>query len=187
MGLGDLLKGKEKKISADPLAADINAAGKSGIGMIQDGANSLNSIYSQDPTSLINKQIGMENAVARNAADDATRRTRQLIAQRGMGGSSIGLGQEVNQKRSLMETLGLNSASREGRIRDMSIGNAQGRVNAGNSLWNLKASQGPIQMTDVKYRTGGLAGLIGAGVGGYLGGAQGAQAGMGIGQMYQNS
>lgn len=189
MGLSDLLKGKENTIAADPLAGTINKAGGAGLGYMRSGGASLNHLYSQDPTQLVKTQIGMENAVARDAAEDATRRTRSLIAQRGMGNSSIGLGQEVNQRRTLMERLGLNNASTTGRIRDMSIENAQGKMSTGQSLLapKFQAAQAGLQMTPTKYRTGGLAPLIGAAVGGYYGGGQGAQAGMGIGQMYANS
>jgi hypothetical protein len=156
----DVVFGKEKKMKADPLAGDINAAAKSGIGFLRQGADRLNNIYSQDPTQVVNAQIGMENKVARSAADDATRRTQSLIAQRGLGNSSIGLGAEVNQRKSLLDRIAMNNASGISRIRDMGIENGQGQVNAGNSLFNLRASQGPIQLQDQKYRTGGYGQLI---------------------------
>jgi hypothetical protein len=156
----DTLQGKEKKIKADPLAGDINNAARSGVDYLKSGASRLNDIYSQDPTEVVNAQISMENKVARTAADDAIRRTQSLISQRGLGNSSIGLGAQVNQERSLLDKLAMNKASGISRLRDMSIENGMGQINAGNSLFNLKASQGPIQLQDQKYRTGGYGELI---------------------------
>lgn len=187
MSVNDFLKGKEKKIKKDPLANTINAYAKTGMGYMNDAASDLNALYNEDPTQLVNSQIGMENKLARGAADDASRRTSQLIAQRGLGNSSIGLGQEINNRKNLMDRLSMNTASGTSRIRDMRLQNAEGRMNVGQGLFNLKASQGPIRMESTKYRSGGLAGLVGAGVGGYFGGAQGAQVGAGLGNMYANS
>jgi hypothetical protein len=183
----NLLKGKEQVNRKDALANDINASAKTGMGYMNSGASSLNALYNEDPSQIVNSQIGMENKLARGAADDATRRTQQLIAQRGMGTSSIGLGQEVNNRKNLMDRLSMNTASGISRLRDMRLSNAQGQMNVGQALYGLKTQQGPIQMQTTKYRTGGLAGLAGAAIGGYMGGAQGAQVGAGIGQMYQNS
>lgn len=165
--INDTLNGKEKKIKADALAPMINESGKQGLSSLMSGGAKLNEVYNQDPTQVVNTQIGIENKLARGAADDATRRTHDLVAQRGIGGSSIGLGQEVNQQKTFMDKLALNRASGFSRLRDMQIENGQGLVNTGNALFAPKSSQGPIQMTDTKYRTGGYGQLI----------AQGAQAG----------
>jgi hypothetical protein len=186
MGLDNFLKGKVVKQKADPLAGDINAAGKSGIGYLTAGANRLNSAYNEDPSQVVNTQIGIENKLARAAASDATRRTQGLIAQRGLGSSSIGLGAEMGQRKSLMDTLAINNASGVSRIRDMQIQNGQGQIDAGNSLWNIKASQGPVQMQTTKSRQGGMAALIGGAAGAYFG-PEGAKVGMGLGQAYANS
>ncbi len=182
MGLGDLLKGKEKKIKADPLAGDINAAGKSGLAMMNSAGQSLNNFY-DNPSSYIDSQIGLENNAIRSAAIDAQRRTNQLLANRGMQNSSVGLGTEVNQARQTNEKLALNNATGMERLKGL----LNEKMQTGNQLFGVKASQGPVQMTDVKYRTGGIAGLVGAAAGGYLGGAEGAKVGMSLGNAYANS
>lgn len=161
----DTLMGKEKKIKADPLAGGINAAATSGLAGLQAGANNLNSIYSQDPSQVVDSQIANENRFARVAADDATRRTRDLIAQRGLGSSSIGLGQEVNTQQSMMDKMSANSASGIARLRDMKIENGMGQINASNALLAPKLAQGPVQMQDQKYRTGGYGELLVQGAG----------------------
>lgn len=178
MGLGDLLGGKEKTIKKDPLADDINSSGKQGLSMLKSGAAGLNKFFYSNPQDSVNAQIDSENKMLRSSSQDAIRKTRDMVAQRGMGNSSIGLGEEINQGRVLSDKLALNKATGLDRIR--SLLNEQ--MNTGSQLFNVKSSQGPIQMQDVKYKTGGIAPLLGAGVGGYLGGASGAQVGMGLGQ-----
>jgi hypothetical protein len=154
--------GKDKTYKADPFAADINAAAKEGMDGARSGFKALSGVYDQDPSQVVNSQIGIENKMLRGASQDAMMRTRELLAQRGMGSSSIGLGQQVNQERSLAEKLGLNQASGFSRLRDMQIENAQGKMNAGNQLMTPKLSQG-VQMTDIKQKSGGLAGLVNMG------------------------
>lgn len=161
--INDVVNGKEKKIRKDPLSGQINQAGQTGLSLLTGGADKLSNIYNQDPTQLVETQIGMENKFARGAADDVTRRTRDLITQRGIASSSIGLGQEVNQRKSLMDKLAMNKASGIERLRNAQIENAQGLMDTGNNLYNIKAAQG-IQMNDQKYRTGGYGQLIAGGM-----------------------
>lgn len=178
--LNDLVNGKEKKYAADPLANDINATGKTGLGYLTSGAERLNNFYNQDPSQVVDSQIGMENKLMRGATDDAVRRTRQLVTQRGLSNSSIGLGQEVNQAKQLNDKLAVNNASGISRLRDMQLQNAQGQMNVGNGLWQVKQAQGPVQMQDQYQRTGGFGQLIGAGAqaaGTYFGAKAGAAAG----------
>lgn len=181
-----LFSGKKVKVKADPLAGDINAAGKSGLDMLRGGASALDDVYKRDPSEVVNSQIAMENKFARSAAEDAGRRTRELIAQRGMGSSSVGLGAEVNNRKNMMDQLSMNSASGISRLRDMELQNAQGRMNAGNSLFNTKLQGNQnLQMNSYSYRKGGMGKLLGtatgAALGGYLGGTAGAKAGAQIG------
>ena len=158
--LSDVVHGKEKKIKADPLAGGINSTAQSGIGMLQSGANELNNKIYSNAENYIDNQIGAENMALRSAADDATRRTRELIARRGMGGSSIGLGQEANQARGLNERLALNNVSGMDRLKGL----LNEKMQTGNQLLAPKLGQGPLQMADTKYRTGGYGELlVGAG------------------------
>lgn len=184
----DALMGRDQTYYADELADPINKAGKKGLKYMTGGASDLNKVYSQNPNKLVNNQIALENRLARGAADDAIMRTRQLVAARGMGNSSIGLGSEINQNRQFNNQLAMNNASALGRIRDMSIENGQGRMATGSALFNTKLQgQQNLQMQNITRRTGGIAGLVGAGAGAYFGGPQGAQAGLAMGQALQNS
>lgn len=157
--LNDFVNGKEKKVKADVLAGDINAAGKAGLGMMSAGGEGINKLYS-NPENFVGNQIDLENNAIRTAANDAGQRTRQLIAQRGMGTSSIGLGAEVNQAKQLNEKLALNNASGMNRLK----GVYDDQMQTGANLFNVKASQGPIQMQDQKYRSGGYGQLLAAGI-----------------------
>jgi hypothetical protein len=184
----DFLRGKEKKIKADPLAGQVNEVGASGLSMLQSGANNLNKLYG-NPEGFVNNQIDLENRAIRNASDDAARRTRELIAQRGMGTSSIGLGQEANMNRDMNEKLSLNNASGLQRLKGL-YGE---QMQAGQGLFNTKIQGNQnLQMQQAKYRTGGLAPLLGMAAGAYIGSKSGnalggAQIGSGLGQMYANS
>lgn len=178
MGLFD---GNRKKVKADALATDINAAGKQGIDYLRGGASAANAVYDEDPTATVNSQIGAENQMARAAADDAIRRTQSLIAQRGLSNSSIGLGAEMGQRKSLMDTISRNNASGISRLRDMRLQNALGKMNVGNNLYQIKANPGQIQMNSYSYRTGGIGKLAGTLAGAGIGGAVGGPAGAGIG------
>lgn len=163
--LNDIVNGKEKKYKADPLAGDINEVAKTGIDYLKTGTSRLNDVYNQDPNQFVNNQIGIENKLMRGAADDAARRTRSLVAARGLQNSSIGLGQEVNAAKQLNDKLAINNASGMDRLRNMQIENGQGIMNNGNALFQLKQAQGPIQMQDQYARTGGYGQLIASGIG----------------------
>ena len=195
-GLDDLLKGKKKTYAADELADDINGLAGQGLNdFIAPGAQQLNEVYSQDPNKLVNNQIGMENKLMRGASNDAMMRTRQLLAQRGLQNSSVGLQVENNSNRALSDKLAMNNAGGMERLRNQQIENAQGRMQVGSNLFGLKTAQGPIQMNTVKRRVGGMGQLLGtlggAGAGAAMGGPQGAQVGAqlggSLGGYYQNS
>lgn len=173
---------KTVTVRKDALSGDINSSGKSGLDMLRSGANELNDKFYSNPTDYADTQISTENRLLRNASADATRRTRDLIAQRGMSGSSIGLGQEINQSRNLNEKLALNNASGMDRIKGL----LNEKMNTGNALFNIKQAQGPVQMTDLKYKLNdssgkGIGALVGGVAGAYFGGPSGAAAGAQIG------
>lgn len=182
MGLDTLLKGKQKTYKADGAAESINRLATMGMNRMRSAAYDMDA-GNKNPQLVVQNQIGLENKLMRGSAQDANRRTQDLIAQRGMGASSIGLGQQVNQEKMLNDRIVMNNASTTSRIMDI----GREKINLGNSLFALKAGQGPIQMNTIKKREGGLAGLIGAGVGAYYGGPGGAQAGQGMGEAYANS
>lgn len=180
--LGSLF-GKEKKLKKDPLADSVNNLGKQGLSTLTDASRQLNDSFYDDPSNYARTQVDIENNAIRRASQDAEKRTQQLLSQRGMGNSSIGLGQQINQRQSLNERLGLNNAS----VLDRTKGLLNEKLQMGQNLFNVKASQGPMRMEDVSYKTddsgmkilsGGLS-LLGAGLGNYFGSKAGAAAKIG--------
>jgi hypothetical protein len=152
-GMNGLFSEKTKKYKKDPLAAGINNLGKMGVASLAAGGMELDKIYS-NPDKTISNQIGIENKLMRGASEDAARRARDLIAQRGMGASSIGLGQEINLGKQLNDKLAMNNASKMNRLIDIN----KERLNLGNTLLAPKLGQGPLQMKTIKQRTGGITG-----------------------------
>jgi hypothetical protein len=187
---GSFLKGSDKTYGADALAGNVNATGKLGLDNMRKGAEGLNKFY-DNPQATIDNQIGIENKLLRGASNDAIRRTQSLIAQRGMGGSSIGLGQQVNQAKNLNEKLAMNNASGMQRMMDLN----KDRINVGTSLYAPKNGQGAMQMTPITQRQGGFGQLFGTLAGAGLGAMAGGPAGAGVGSQlggqlggyYQNS
>jgi hypothetical protein len=142
--------------------------------MLTSGADNLNKNIYSNGQNFVDNQIGRENNMLRSASDDATRRTRQLIAQRGMGTSSLGLGQEINQEQNLNEKIALNKSTGLERLRGL----YNDQMQTGSQLYNVKAQQGPVQMQDQTARSGGYGQLIAAGIGA-AGSYMGAGGGMG--------
>lgn len=157
--LSGMWEGKKQTYSADPTAGTINDLADKGLRkLITPGMINLRGVYGEDPTAIVDGQIGMENKLMTGAAEDARRQTQSLVAQRGMSDSSVGLGTEINQGRQLSDKLALNNASSLGRIRDMKIANGEGQMQTGSNLFGLKTAQGPIQMRSISQRVGGITG-----------------------------
>lgn len=189
--VGGLLGGKEQTYGADSNAKMLNKAAKQGIQSAITAHSDSNKLEG-DPTQLIKGQIGIENKLMRGATDDAARRAQDLIAQRGMTNSSIGLGQQVNAQKSLFDKIAMNKATEAERVRDMKLTNVNRRMDMANRLFNMRASQGPMQMQTIKQKSPGIGGALGAAAGGFIGskfggpmgGKVGSQAGGAIGGMF---
>lgn len=115
----------------------------------------------------------MENQIRSNAMD-VGRKATDMVAQRGLGNSSVGLSAILNSTRDMGDRIATTRAALPGMRLDK-LNNVSGGIN---SILNSRTF---IQGREAG-RKGGLAPLIGAGVGGYMGGASGAQAGYGAGQ-----
>lgn len=138
----------------------------------------------QDAGAQADAQIQSQQKQIRQNADDMTRVAQQEVAKRGLGGTSLGLGAILGQKANMGERLGDIQASRPMLENQIKRGNLEFASNGINSLLNSRMNAFAYQPAQAsKGRQGGLAPLIGAAAGAYLGGPAGAQAGMGIGQM----
>jgi hypothetical protein len=140
---------------------------------------------------MLNKDMGqmsrtqtaqMENQ-ARAGADDQERIARQMVAQRGLGNSSVGLNAVLNQKAGLSEKLGDIRANQPLLEHQMNQQNLQFASGGINSILNEQGQSKVFQQGQASQgRQGGLMPLLGAGAGAYLGGAQGAKVGLAMGQ-----
>lgn len=129
-----------------------------------------------------NQSVNLENQ-ARAGANDQEIRARQMVAQRGLGGTSLGLSAILNQKAGLSDQIGAIRANKPMLENQMTRENLQLASGGINQILNEQGQSKVLKMGQAsKGRQGGLMPLIGAGVGAYLGGPAGAQAGMSIGQ-----
>lgn len=141
-------------------------------------------------------QSGLEKTVSdqliRTGANDERRRLGDLVAQRGLQNSSVGLGQQLQIDKDLGSRI--RASDIQQRMRENEL-NQQGLASlfqqAGGVIQTPGAQQAFIQGREGSgLRTGGLFGALaplgGAAVGGYMGGPQGAamgaQAGQSLGQ-----
>ena len=124
-------------------------------------------------------QIAAQQDAARQAAQDRTMQAQQAVAPRGLGGTSLGLNAILGQSGQLANQLGAIQASAP-ELRKQNLNFATGGIN------QILGEQGQSRILKMGQaagpRTGGLAPLIGAGVGGLLGGPAGAGIGMSAGQ-----
>lgn len=197
----DLLFGKKEAGTAGGfVSSDLSAEQNAALGQ-------YNKLLDTDTQTLANSQINaqttglrraaeVQEAGARQAAQDAQMNAQKMVAQRGLGNSSVGLNAVLNQSRGLSEKIGdirANEFSQRAQIE------AQQPMLAYNlKTQNLATATGGInnilgtrerfyQQGTAGGRKGGLAPLVGAAAGAYFGGPQGAQIGMGLGQAAQSS
>ena len=172
--LGNLLRGKQVTDPASPLAGDIRALQAEGIGLQKEGLKAL-----KDPSAGLGAQIAREQKGIRAAGEDAQRRNQALIAQRGLGRSSIGTSMQNQAFQNTANQLAANKASFGERLRGRQLEGLQ----AGSQL----TAAAPIRMQAKTRRVGGIGQLLGTGLGAAFGGAAGAQIGGGIGGALQYS
>jgi len=210
-GLGELLFGKSGETKggvSDKLAKRREEAEVPGL-VLQRGASqeAERRFKGFDPTAIGREQIAREQEIARGrfagqeraaqiGTQDAIRSLRDIIAQRGLGRSSIGLGQEAALRQQLGERQALirqqaGQAQREiglslpERIRQLQQQRIQEGIGIGRQVRGTFSGV-PVQQTQ---GSPGLAPLIGTGLGAYFGSAAGpkgalagAQIGAGAGQ-----
>jgi len=125
--------------------------------------------------------------------EDARRQIRRLIAQRGLGGTSAGLSQEVGVGRAISGQISTLRASAPERLAALRRQRAGFAVGLGGQALSQPGLQRDLLIGTPSRRSGGLAGIAGAGFGAFLGSAggpggaaAGAQVGAGIGQSFGN-
>lgn len=128
---------------------------------------------------MARNQINLQERFARRGVEDAQRQAQRFVAQRGLGNSSIGLSALMAPQRGLGERLEEIRASLP-MLQLSNLSSISGGINAILGAQGAQRAYIPGQAS--MGRQGGLAPLLGAGIGGMLGGPAGATAGLGIGQ-----
>lgn len=179
-GIGDAILGKK-----DPGQAAQNLDFRTDQEKALQGSlyGQYGNILNEDTSKLAaNQTANLENQ-ARSNAEDQTREAQKMVAQRGLGNTSLGLNAILNQKSNLGNQIGAIHANQpmlENQMRKDNLNFASNGINSTlNSRMNAFAYQPAVAS---KGRQGGLAPLLGGAAGAYFGGPAGAQVGMGLGQ-----
>lgn len=131
---------------------------------------------SKNPAQFERGEMLREQRAIGQGAEDSKRKLQEMMARRGMGGSSIGIGQALNIDRDVAEKKALLGAGLARRKREAELN----RIKTIMGMQQLPMGLTPGGTYQQGGRQGGIASAIGAAAGGYYGGAAGAKAGAGI-------
>lgn len=186
-GLEDLLMGKKTGgISKDAIAGQIRGAQAQGIATATTGLGALNkALDAKGGEQVVREGFARQQQGLVTAAQDARRKAQQLIAQRGLGSSSLGLRAERSAQQQLGQQNAALQAQMPGAIRNQLLQDAQTRMQAGSGLFgSLGGTTGIRFQSQPGQRSGGLLGtaaalapLAGTIAGGAFGGPGGAAIG----------
>lgn len=191
MGIGDFIKGKEVKGYRDPLTGKIRPVQFSAIKGVGHGINAINAELSKKTSeNIAREQVARQQQNMVTAAQDARRRAQQLIAQRGLSGSSLGLRQELGAQRDMASQSAALQAQLPAIIRERVLQDNNARIAANANAFNQLGGMQTITPTrQGGGRTGGLLGaaaglapLAGTVAGFAMGGPAGAAIGSQVGQ-----
>lgn len=172
--LQDLLMGRQ--VGPDPEAATLKAYKMRGLKLIRQQMEAERKAPSGEALARLTNAQQLKGI--KTAREDASRRLNDIIAQRGLRGTSAGLTQQVGLSRKFAENAGNIRASLPAMIAQRQ---AEKRQRVAGLAGALTQQTGQIPLRFGTERQGGLAPLIGAGIGGIMGGPGGAQIGGGIG------
>ena len=177
--IGDALAGKQDPGVAaqqiNTLSPQAQTASSNMIGKFDNMAN-------QDFGQMASNQTQANMNAARQASADTGMKAQQMVAQRGLGGSSLGLSAILGGQQNLNDQLGQIQANQPMLQNQMTRENLQASGQGMQGMIGAQ-NQGQIyqQAQASKGRQGGLMGAVGGVIGGIYGGPMGASAGMGIG------
>jgi hypothetical protein len=177
--VSNLIKGKKVTTPADAIAADLKDLGRKGVGIQKRG---LGYLKDYDPTAGITQGIERQKSMIAGGVDDARRKMNKMSAQRGLGGSSVGIGAVLGAEERAADKIRALDASKAGALSQARLSGAKNLMGVGKGL---VSQRGPIRMNAVTKRKGGYGKLIGTAAGAAIGGPAGAQIGSGIGGALQ--
>jgi hypothetical protein len=179
-GLVNTLLGKKDPGTSDEV---IDLADPTGRKFQSQAIGQYGDFLNQDTSQMAANQIQAQNNQIRQNAEDGTRQAQQLVAQRGLGNSSVGLNAILNQQSGVADKIGASNASQIGLENQMKQQNLNFATSGINQILNEQGQSKLFKQGQAsKGRQGGLMPLIGGAAGAYFGGPAGAQVGMGLGQ-----
>ena len=179
-GISDILLGKKAKtINPDAIANQIRDTQSRGIG-------ELNAALDTPSADIVREQATRQKTGVLSSAQDARRNAQKLIAQRGLGGSSIGLGLNRSIDQQAGKDIATIDAQMPGQIRNQQIQDATTRIGVGNvnqSGMNFNTIEGQRSggILGIASKLASVAGMVAGGMaGGPAGASVGGQVGGGI-------
>lgn len=178
--ISDIIKGKKDPGTPDSV---IDLADPTGRALQSKALGQYGDFLNQDMSGIAANQTARLEEQARASVGDQQRQAQSLVAQRGLGGTSIGLNAILGQNAELGNQLGTIRANQpmlENQLKQQNLGYATNGINSilGEQGKSKIFKQGQVS----QGRQGGLLPLIGGAAGAYFGGPAGAQAGMALGQ-----
>lgn len=168
-GIKNLLLGKKDPGAKDGYA-ELDPLQRVALGKYGEALN-------QNTDQLAKNAVAKQENLIRGGAQDAERKASQLIAQRGLGNSSVGMNALINSTKDMGDKLSATRAGLPQLQYDMKMNNLD---RAAGGITNILSSRDKVYGR-AAGRVGGLAPLIGMGIGGAFGGLGGAQIGGGVG------
>lgn len=197
LGLGDVLRGEkdpgvaDKWLDLDPsLRRNVEAGRQQQLAGINIYGDELKRLRGVDPEKLANIVQAKKEKQLLGQGEDQKRRAQQLVAQRGLNRSSVGLNAMLNADRQTNKDIASARAEApmlKEKIAQQRLGSIQQATGGINQALGAQGAQRDfVQGRTGGQRSGGLLGLAGGAIGAYYGGPQGAYAGQQLGQGLAN-
>jgi hypothetical protein len=177
---GGLLFGKKQTQAADPIAGQLFATQEAASKAQQSGLGALTKRFGEDPGNLVRSRIAAEERQLQGGKEDVVRRAQALVAQRGLGNTSAGLSAILGAEGDINRQIAATRARAPLLVDELKRQRIQDLLGAGTGV--VGSQQLPVNLRAQTARGPGLAPLLGAGIGGLLGGPGGASAGLGVGK-----
>ena len=138
----------------------------------------------QDTGQMAAAQSAAQESQARQNVADQQMKAKELVAQRGLGGTSMGLNAILGQNQGLQNQLGAIRAQAPGLAQQMKQQNLNFATGGINQILGEQGSSKILSTGQASQgRQGGLAPLVGGALGAVYGGPTGAMAGMQAGNL----
>jgi len=153
-GLMDVAFGKKTPGTPDQV---IDLASPTGRALQENALGKYGDVMNQDVGQLAGLQIDTQSKLARAQAGDQERLAKQMVAQRGLGGTSLGLNAIIGQKANLGNKLNDIAGQRpmlENQMRQQNLGFASQGIN---QILNEQGQSKVLKMgQQAQGRSGGL-------------------------------